>query len=279
MKKNNIIVVFDNDRYFLSMLKGYCYANTISVTELELNIGRINLLKELKPLLIIIPLDFMNAENRESERDLLRQVCLEFDIKVCCINKSASSAAVNSLKWADKIIDDPFDIIDIDGCFKDLIISKNLEDQERRHRERRSYIERRNINFNHDNGISKYNNSTLVNSYQVIKHKYNEFEIDYRNKCVFLKGQKIDLTRKEFELFELLATDVDRTFMADEIIDHLWPENNRATKSDLYQYMYLLRKKIEIDTNNPQWIITIKGFGYKLNIGHLEEAQEQELCA
>lgn len=67
--------------------------------------------------------------------------------------------------------------------------------------------------------------------------------------------------------------------MADEIIDHLWPENNRATKSDLYQYMYLLRKKIEIDTNNPQWIITVKGFGYKLNIDHHEEAHEHELCA
>ncbi|MBS3954863.1 MAG: winged helix-turn-helix domain-containing protein [Methylomicrobium sp.] len=278
MKKNNTIIVFDNDRYFLSMLKGYCYANSLSVTELELTVDRINLLKELKPLLIIIPLDFINDENRAIERDLLRQICLDCDIKVCGINKSGTGVTSSLSMWADKIIDDPLDIIDIDGCFKDLILFKDTEEQERRHRERRSYIERRNMNFNHDNGIMKYNNFSSANSHHEIKHKYNEFEIDYRNKCVFLKGQKIDLTRKEFELFELLATDVDRTFMADEIIDHLWPENNRATKSDLYQYMYLLRKKIEIDTNNPQWIITVKGFGYKLNIGHLEEAQEQALC-
>jgi DNA-binding winged helix-turn-helix (wHTH) protein len=278
MKKNNTVIVFDNDRYFLSMLKGYCYANNLSVTELELNVDRINLLKELKPLLIIIPLDFISDENRAIERDLMRQVCLDYDIKVCGINKSASGVTSSLSKWADKIIDDPLDIIDIDGCFKDLILIKDAEEQERRHRERRSYIERRNMNFNHDNGILKYNNFSSVNAHHENKHKYNEFEIDYRNKCVFLKGQKIDLTRKEFELFELLATDVDRTFMADEIIDHLWPENNRATKSDLYQYMYLLRKKIEIDTNNPQWIITVKGFGYKLNIGHLEEVQEHALC-
>ncbi|MCD2452484.1 helix-turn-helix domain-containing protein [Methylicorpusculum oleiharenae] len=278
MKKNNTIIVFDNDKYFLSMLKGYCYANNLSVTELELNENRINLLKEIKPLLVIIPLDFMNDDNRELERDLLRQICLDYEIKVCGINKSDSGVTGGISKWADKIIDDPFDIIDIDGCFKDLKLTET-EEQERRHRERRSYMERRNMNFNHDNEIQKFNNFSSVNSHHDIKHKYNEFEIDYRNKCVFLKGQKIELTRKEFELFELLATDVDRTFMADEIIDHLWPENNRATKSDLYQYMYLLRKKIEIDTNNPQWIITIKGFGYKLNIGHLEEAQEQELCA
>lgn len=278
MKKNNTIIVFDNDKYFLSMLKGYCYANNLSVTELELNENRINLLKEIKPLLVIITLYFMNDDHRELEQDLLRQICLDYEIKVCVINKSDSGVTGGISKWADKIIDDPFDIIDIDGCFKDLKLTE-AEEQERRHRERRSYMERRNMNFNHDNEIQKINSFSSVNSHHDIKHKYNEFEIDYLNKCVFLKGQKIELTRKEFELFELLATDVDRTFMADEIIDHLWPENNRATKSDLYQYMYLLRKKIEFDTNNPQWIITIKGFGYKLNIGHLEEAQEQELCA
>ncbi|MDD1627680.1 MAG: helix-turn-helix domain-containing protein, partial [Methylococcaceae bacterium] len=97
---------------------------------------------------------------------------------------------------------------------------------------------------------------------------FKDFQIDQRNKCVFLEGHKVDLTPKEFELVVLLSTDVDRIFMADEIIKHIWPENNRATKSDLYQYMHLLRKKIEKDPNNPQWIMTVKGFGYKLNIGN-----------
>ncbi|MCD2452482.1 winged helix-turn-helix domain-containing protein [Methylicorpusculum oleiharenae] len=279
MNKNNNIIVFDNDRYIFFMLKGYCYANNLSLTELELNVDRINLLKESKPLLIIIPLDFINADNRELERNLLRQICLEYGIKVCGINNRASGVTGRSSPWVDKIVDDSSDIIDIDKCFKELILTKDAEEQERRHRERRSYIERRNRSFNHDNGILKYNYFSSVKSHHVIKHKDNEFEIDHLNKCVFLKGQKIELTRKEYELFELLATDTDRTFMADEIIDHLWPENNRATKSDLYQYMYLLRKKIEIDTNHPQWIITVKGFGYKLNIGHHGEVQKQEMCA
>jgi DNA-binding response OmpR family regulator len=92
------------------------------------------------------------------------------------------------------------------------------------------------------------------------------FLIDQRSKCVLLNGKSLNLTRKEFELFELLAQDVDRVFMSDEIINRVWPENNRVTKSDLYQYMHLLRKKIEIDPNNPHWILTVKGFGYKLNV-------------
>ncbi|MFU8790180.1 MAG: winged helix-turn-helix domain-containing protein [Methylobacter sp.] len=82
-------------------------------------------------------------------------------------------------------------------------------------------------------------------------------------------GEPLHLTRKEFDLFELLANDPDRVFLTDEIVHHLWPKNNRATKSDLYQYMHLLRKKIESDANRPQWLLTVKGFGYKLNIADI----------
>ena len=104
---------------------------------------------------------------------------------------------------------------------------------------------------------------------------FKDFKIDQRNKCVLLKGHKVDLTPKEFELIELLLTDVDRIFTTEEIIKHLWPENHRATKSDLYQYMHLLRKKMEKDPNNPEWILNVKGFGYKLNITLPESVHEE----
>jgi DNA-binding response OmpR family regulator len=91
-----------------------------------------------------------------------------------------------------------------------------------------------------------------------------DFQIDQRNRCVFLKGHKVDLTPKEFELVELLLTDVDRIFMTDEIIKHLWPETNQATKSDLYQYMHLLTKVSELKyTNKPlinKEINVLKGY-------------------
>jgi len=95
------------------------------------------------------------------------------------------------------------------------------------------------------------------------------FQIDHRSKCVLFNGEPLHLTRKEFELFELLANDPDRVFLTDEIIGHLWPKNNRASKSDLYQYMHLLRKKIESDANRPYWLLTVKGFGYKLNVADM----------
>ena len=63
----------------------------------------------------------------------------------------------------------------------------------------------------------------------------------------------------------LLAEVHDHVCTTEEIITQLWPNTSRANKSDLYQYMHLLRRKIEEDTDNPRWILTIKGVGYCLN--------------
>ncbi|HEY8097734.1 MAG TPA: winged helix-turn-helix domain-containing protein, partial [Methylobacter sp.] len=140
--------------------------------------------------------------------------------------------------------------------------------QEKRNRARRAANDRRLLMIERQNeaacdkqlvySIAKTDNA----DYFIV----GPFQIDQRSKCVLLNGKSLNLTRKEFDLFELIAKDVDRVFMSDEIINHVWPENNRVTKSDLYQYMHLLRKKVENDPNNPQWILTVKGFGYKMNV-------------
>jgi DNA-binding response OmpR family regulator len=260
MKTINNIAVFDNDKYFLAMLKGYCYANNIVMTKVDFNVDGINEVSKLKPDLIIVPLDLVCTANKSFETRLLRRVGASAQIKICVLNKNSTdivSAGVS--RWIDVIINNPFDIGELDGYLKKTFLLDSCFTEKRSHRERRSFTDRRSIEST-SNGSNGYKETRNPG--------FKDFQIDRRNRCVFLKGHKVDLTPKEFELVELLLTDVDRIFMTDEIIKHLWPENNRATKSDLYQYMHLLRKKIEKDPNNPQWIMTVKGFGYKLNIGN-----------
>jgi DNA-binding response OmpR family regulator len=278
MKTINNIAVFDNDKFFLSMLKGYCYANNIAMTEVDFNRDGINEIEKLKPVLIVIPLDLVSTANTSLETVLLRRASASRQIKICGLNKNSTDIISAGLSgWLDVIINNPFDIGEIDGYLKKTFLLNNCLTEKRKHRERRSLTERRGIELksNCDGEYTETGNRNYQHEVGVPGVK--NFQIDQRNKCVFLKGHKVDLTPKEFELVELLLTDVDRIFMTDEIINHLWPENKRATKSDLYQYMHLLRKKIEKDPNNPQWIVTVKGFGYKLNIGSSEE-MHQEVC-
>jgi len=277
MKTINNIAVFGNDKYFLAMLKGYCYANNIAMTGAEFDMNGINEVAKLKPALIVVPLDWVSTAHKSLETALLKRASASSQIKICALNKNSTDIiSTRLLGWIDVIINNPFDIAELDGYLKKAFLLNRFLTEERRYGERRSFTDRRSIESNSNNNSNDGYQETRNSGYQHEAENtgFKDFQIDQRNRCVFLKGHKVDLTPKEFELVELLLTDVDRIFMTDEIINHLWPENNRATKSDLYQYMHLLRKKIEKDPNNPQWILTVKGFGYKLNIGNSDEIHQ-----
>ena len=89
--------------------------------------------------------------------------------------------------------------------------------------------------------------------------------IDDRAKVVTIDDKQVSLTPKEYELLKLLAGEPGRVFTNEEIIDSLW-DGGRATSTDVKQYIYHLRSKIEPDPQSPQLIQNVKGFGYKLRV-------------
>lgn len=90
-----------------------------------------------------------------------------------------------------------------------------------------------------------------------------KIRIDDRAKVVTVDAGEVALTPKEYELLKLLASEPGRVFTNEEIINCLW-DGGRATSTDVKQYIYHLRNKIERDPQNPQLIQNVKGFGYKL---------------
>ena len=94
----------------------------------------------------------------------------------------------------------------------------------------------------------------------------SKVQIDDERKLVRLGDRSIVLTPKEYRLFCLLASEAGRVFSANEIIAHLWKNRQRVSTGDVQQYVYLLRKKVESNIHQPQWIETVKGFGYRLNL-------------
>lgn len=88
--------------------------------------------------------------------------------------------------------------------------------------------------------------------------------IDDRRKIVLVNGAPVRLSAKEFDLLKLLASDRGRVFSSTEIIERVWRDSGRATRSDVRQAIYLLRRRIENDPHDPRWILTVKGFGYAL---------------
>lgn len=285
MKTIRTIVVFDDDQYLLALLKGYCFANNIELIGLSFELETIKEIEKLMPAIVVVPVHLLNAVNKKLEVTLLKRINASDQLRVLGFTKNPSNQVTPALTgWVDVVINNPYDISEFGGYIKKFILFiNNIKDRrmlgDRRCYERRSFASRRsqeyNAELNQNDNASRFQGQDVNNLKIPVNPCFKELEIDKRKKCLFLKGKKVDLTPKEFELVELLATDIERVFTADEIIKHLWPTSDRATKSDLYQYMHLLRKKIEKDPDNPRWIMTVKGFGYKLNVDSPEKVAFQ----
>ena len=258
------IVLISDDLYHLGLLKGYCHAHHYKFFKAATGIESINVIIQMQPNIVIFAVDPATNQAKNNDVELLRDLSINHKIPVCYLRYRNNIPDVEKdvVCWVDAILDAPLDISQLSDYLHKKFKHHQLA-EEKRNRTRRGMPDRRLIILDPQNTNQSGNHtSTNAGDYGFMS---GLFQIDQRSKTVLFNGKSLNLTRKEFDLFELLAQDVDRGFMTHEIINHLWPENNRATKSDLYQYMHLLRKKIENDPNNPQWILTMKGFGYKLN--------------
>ena len=133
--------------------------------------------------------------------------------------------------------------------------------KERRVRDRRQLNDRRSSG-NH-NGSDRSANGSARSKYVL---KSGEYEINYKIKAVLRNGKDLHLTRKEFELFAFLMSEHTEICSIDTILKQLWPNTKRANKSDLYQYIHTLRKKLEDDPCTPKCLLTVKGVGYQLRL-------------
>lgn len=93
--------------------------------------------------------------------------------------------------------------------------------------------------------------------------KIGKFTIKPEKYEIFLDGQLLDLTLKEYELLELLLRNKDRVLKRDYLLQVLWDYADGVNTRVLDVHISKLRDKIETDTRNPRYIKTIRGLGYK----------------
>ncbi|MGY6275504.1 winged helix-turn-helix domain-containing protein [Methylomonas sp. MgM2] len=268
MNKINSIAIISNEEYIIGLLKAYCFYNDIRIVSTHTNMSGFVELQRNTPDMVFFSMDLLESVSKSISGPFFNIKRLNGDVVFIGLNKTSNGDFCTKPEWVHEMLQYPLDVAHIDNLIKRHFSVLPPRVEERRHRERRNG-ERRSFNERRGHklfGSTNRNPSLQFQAYKTDESVYEQdLNIDHNNRCVYLTGHKIDLTPKEYELIELLSSDLNRIYTADEILSRIWPENDRATKSDLYQYMHLLRKKIEKDPNDPKWIITIKGFGYKLN--------------
>ena len=91
--------------------------------------------------------------------------------------------------------------------------------------------------------------------------QFDNFIIDSERYVVIIDGKEINLPRKEFKLLHLLASKPSKVFSREEIYNHVWGDDVVVGDRTIDVHIRKLREKIGND-----YIITLKGVGYRLNI-------------
>lgn len=93
--------------------------------------------------------------------------------------------------------------------------------------------------------------------------QYKDLKIDFDRMAVLIADKEINLTATEYKLLELLAKNKGRVVTKEILLEKLWDNNgNFVDENTLSVNIRRLRKKLESDTKNPQYIITVFGIGY-----------------
>jgi len=92
---------------------------------------------------------------------------------------------------------------------------------------------------------------------------YGEIVLDMNKFQATLNGKMLDLTPKEFRLLEVLVRRKGKVASDKELMREVWGQHGNDPAL-VRRYILLLRKKLETDPSNPLWILTVRGFGYRL---------------
>lgn len=92
---------------------------------------------------------------------------------------------------------------------------------------------------------------------------YPGLQILTEQRTVVIDGDEIQLTAKEFDLLHFFASHPDKVFNRSQLLDQVWGYGHEGYEHTVNSHMNRLRTKIEADSNEPKYIKTVWGVGYK----------------
>jgi len=96
--------------------------------------------------------------------------------------------------------------------------------------------------------------------------RLGDLEIDVSSMTVQVQGRTVFTTVREFRLLQYLATHPGRVLTRDQLLDAVWRETPFVTPRSIDVYIRRLREKIEPDPRRPQYLKTLRGIGYRLEV-------------
>jgi two-component system OmpR family response regulator len=90
-----------------------------------------------------------------------------------------------------------------------------------------------------------------------------DLRIDLLRHEASLRGSRVGLSLKEFDLLAFLAANRGRVFSRDELLEKVWGYDYSGDTRTVDVHVSWLRRKVEDDPANPRRIVTVRGVGYR----------------
>jgi two-component system alkaline phosphatase synthesis response regulator PhoP len=93
---------------------------------------------------------------------------------------------------------------------------------------------------------------------------FDDLRLDLSTREVWVRGEPIELRRREFDLLAFLCESPRQVFTREQLLRHVWDsEPEWQGIGTVSEHVHRLRAKVEVDPANPQRIVTVRGVGYR----------------
>ena len=92
---------------------------------------------------------------------------------------------------------------------------------------------------------------------------HGDFRVNFMNREVWIRNSLKHLTPKEFNLLAVLVRNAGRVVTRTELVTEAWGEEYSDAIDSLKLYIHYLRQKLEVNPQQPEYILTSRGVGYR----------------
>jgi two-component system phosphate regulon response regulator PhoB len=96
--------------------------------------------------------------------------------------------------------------------------------------------------------------------------RFDNIEIDANAMQLKIRGELMATTATEFRLLDYLARHPGRVFSRDHLLDAVWGDARFVTPRSVDVYVRRIREKIEADPEDPRYLVTVRGAGYRFEM-------------
>ncbi|MFH1152183.1 MAG: response regulator transcription factor [Pseudomonadota bacterium] len=223
--KTRQVLVIDDDRDIVQTIKGNLVLDGYAVLEAYDARSGIVLARNHRPDLIILDLNLPDLDGIKA-CEIMRRDC-DIPIIMLSARDGVSDKVLGLQCGADDYMVKPFNYLELSARIKSIF--KRIE-------------------------------RSLVRE----EHTFGDLVINFKQKTVLSGGQPVRLTRTEFELLELFVSFPGEVLTRDFIQQQIWWDSQLYTHSRaLDVHVQRLRKKIEPQPENPRYLVTVAGVGYR----------------